>query len=86
MIARVLGEARDLPIMEPYHAHWQKIVDALAAAYQGPTQSKELLTSALALALSFDTWRLLVRSHDLTDDQVIILMMRLVCDCRANIE
>ena len=85
MIARVLGEARDMPIMEPYHAHWQKAVDVLAAAFQGSAKSERLLTAALALALSFDTWRHLVRSHDLTDDQAIVLMMRLVCDCRANI-
>lgn len=85
MIARVLGEARDLPIMEPYHAHWQKTVDALAAALQRSAQSEELLKAALALAVSFDTWRLLVRSHNLTDDQAIKLMLQLVCDCRANI-
>ena len=85
MIARVLGEARDLPIMEPYHAHWQKAVDVLAVGFQGSVKSEVLLTAALALTLSFDTWRLIAFSQDLTDDQAIMLMMRLVCDCRANI-
>jgi hypothetical protein len=34
----------------------------------------------LALALSFDTWHLLVRVQRLTDDQAIKLMMRLTLD------
>jgi len=84
MIARVLPEARDLPLMEPYSAHWQNAVEILAKPFQGSAQSDELLKAALALAVSFDTWRFLTRSNHLSDDMVIELMMRLVRDCRAN--
>lgn len=84
MVARVLGEARDHPVMEPYHEQWQKAVTVLATAWPEQAQGKASLKAALALALSFDTWRLLSRTHQLTDDEVIELMMRLVCDCAVN--
>lgn len=84
MIASVLAEARNLPVMEPYHEQWQRAVDTLAAAWPERNRETTSLKAALALALSFDTWRLLIRSHHITDDEAIDLMMRLVCDCRAN--
>lgn len=82
MISRVLPEARDLPLMEPYHAYWQNVVDVLATPFEERARSQELLRAALALAVNFDTWYLLVHSQDLKDVQVIKLMMRLVCDCQ----
>jgi len=86
MMTRILPETRDLPMMTPYHTHWQNAVDILAAAWPASDHGNAPLKAALALALSFDTWRLLVRARRLTDDQAIELMMRLVCDCpgRAN--
>jgi AcrR family transcriptional regulator len=84
MVARVLGEARDHPVMEPYHEQWQRAVAVLASAWPDHARENVSLKAALALALSFDTWRLLSRTHQLTDDEVIDLMTRLVCDCSAN--
>ena len=87
MIAQVLPEARDLPIMEPYHAYWRNVVDVLAAPFEGRTKPEELLRAALALAVSFETWYLLVHSHELEDVQIIKLMMRMVqarCDASLN--
>lgn len=77
MMVQVLAEARDLPIMAPYHAHWAHAADILADAWPKPPRRDPLLTAALALALAFDTWRLLVREQGLTDDQAIDLMIRL---------
>jgi AcrR family transcriptional regulator len=84
MMTRVLAEARDLPVMVPYHTHWQRAADVLAGAWPASARRKAVLKAALALALSFDTWHLLVRSQRLTDDQAIELMMRLTRDCRPN--
>jgi AcrR family transcriptional regulator len=84
MIARVLADARDLPVMVPYHTHWQRAADVLAAAWPAAARRKAPLRAALALALSFDTWRLLVRGQRLTDDQAIELMIRLTSDCRTT--
>jgi AcrR family transcriptional regulator len=81
MIAKVLPDARDLPIMDPYHAHWQLAADVLEAAWPAPARRSPLLKASLALALSFDTWQFLVRRQRLSDNQAIKLMMRLTCDC-----
>jgi AcrR family transcriptional regulator len=80
MIARILAEARDHPVMAPYHANWQRAVDVLADAWPEPARYDALLRAAVALALSFDTWRLLTRGQGLTDAQSIALMMPLVRD------
>lgn len=84
MMTRVHSEARDLPIMDPYHAHWRRAAEILAAPWPGSARDKALLKAALALALSFDTWRLLVRVQQITDDDAIELMMRLAHDCRPD--
>jgi len=84
MMTRVLPEARDLPVMLPYHAHWNRAADILAAPWPPPGRRKKPLKAALALALSFDTWHFLVREQRLTVDQAIEMMMRLTCDCQPN--
>ena len=84
MIARVLPEARDHPVMAPYHAHWRRAADVLASAWPAPLRRTPLLKAALALALSFDTWRLLVRERRLGDARAIDLVARLTCDCRPK--
>lgn len=85
MMSRVLGEARDLPITAPYHKHWRRAVDVLASGWPARSVRRQaLLKAALALALSFDTWRLLVHVRGLTDEQAIKLMLRLTCDCEPT--
>jgi AcrR family transcriptional regulator len=81
MMARVLAEARDLPLMAPYHDYWGGAAEVLAEPWPGSERDKALLKAGLALALDFDTWRLLARGQGLGDDQAIELMMRLTCDC-----
>jgi len=85
MMTRIMAEARGLPVMEPYHAHWRHSADVLAAAWpQTSARGRKLLKAALALALSFDTWHLLVRTRRLTDDEAIELMMRLTHASRQD--
>jgi len=80
MMSRVIGEVRDLPIMAPYHAHWRHAADVLVAAWPVTGRRKLLLRVVLALALSFDTWRILVCEQGLTDEQAVELMLGLICD------
>ncbi len=84
MMVSVLAEIRDLSVMAPYHAHWQRCAEVLATAWPLSGRRKEHLFAACALALSFNTWRTLVRGHGLTNAQAIDLMLRLTCDCRSN--
>jgi len=81
MMSRILAEARDHPLVAPYHAHWQRAAGALADAWSVTSQRKAPFHAALVLALSFDTWRTLVREQGLTDDQAIRLMQKLTSDC-----
>jgi AcrR family transcriptional regulator len=84
MMTRVLAEARDLPIMIPYHDHWKRAADTLSAAWSVSDRRKTLLKAALALALNFDTWRFLVRERHLTDKQAVELMTRMTCGCQPD--
>lgn len=81
---RVYDEARDLPIMASYHEYWQRAADVLASAWPVTGRRKVLLNAAIALALGFDTWRTLIRTHNLTDEQAVELMLRLACNCSPN--
>jgi AcrR family transcriptional regulator len=77
MIAMALAEARDLPIMTPYHGFWDDAAEALTAAWRVRARRRSNLKAAIALALSFETHRTLTREQHLTDEQAIELMIRL---------
>ena len=77
MIAMALAEARDLPVMAPYHEFWDNAADLLTAAWHLHGRRRARLKAAIALALSFDTHRTLTREQQLNDDQAIELMIRL---------
>ena len=81
MISNALADARDHPAMVPYHAHWEHAADILTASWHARGNRRTLIRAGIALALSFDTWRTLVREQQLTDDQAIKLMLRLTRDC-----
>ena len=81
MMTRVLADARDHPVLAPYHAHWRNAADVLAAPWPARGRRRTLLRAGITLALSFDTWRGLVRDQRLTDEQALELMLRLTCDC-----
>lgn len=77
MISMALAEARDLPMMAPYHVYWNRAAETLAAAWRLRGWRRANLKAAVALALSFDTYRILTREQHLTDEQAIALMTRL---------
>jgi hypothetical protein len=77
MIGMALAEARDLPVMAPYHAFWDTAAEFLTAAWRPRGRRRARLKAAIALALSFETHRALTREQQLTHDQAIELMIRL---------
>jgi AcrR family transcriptional regulator len=81
MMSHVLADARDHPVLDPYHALWRRATDVVVEPGRERGRRRELLQAAVALALSFDTWRTLARERGLTDDQCVELMLRLTCDC-----
>ena len=84
MMTHVLADARDHPVVAPYHSHWRRAADILAAPWRARGRRRALLIAGITLALSFDTWRTLVREQELTDDQAIELALRLTGDCALN--
>jgi AcrR family transcriptional regulator len=80
MSTRVLADGRDHEIMAPYHDHWQSAADVLLRPWRARGRRRKQLRAAIALALSFDTWRTLARDHGLTDEQAIDVAMRLTRD------
>jgi AcrR family transcriptional regulator len=81
MSAHVLADARGEPVMAPYHEHWQRAVQVLAAGWRLRGRRKTTLRAAIALALSFDTWRTLVREQQLDQEQALEVALRLMRDC-----
>jgi AcrR family transcriptional regulator len=78
MIGMALAEARDLPVMAPYHAYWDAAAETLAAAWRTRGQRRKNKKAAITLALSFDTHRTLTHEQQLTTEQAITLMTQLV--------
>jgi AcrR family transcriptional regulator len=71
MMSRALGEARDYVVMEPYHAFWASAVEAVIAGWGARGRRRDRLRAAVALALSFDTWRLLVTEQGLSVEDAV---------------
>jgi AcrR family transcriptional regulator len=77
MFEHVLADARDHPVMRPYHDHWSRAADVLAEPWPLRGQERTRLRAGIALALSFDTWRTLTQENGLTDRQAATLTSRL---------
>jgi AcrR family transcriptional regulator len=80
MMTHVLADARDHEVMAPYHAYWRQAADVLVAPFRARGARRKLLRAGIALALSFDTWRLLTREHGLSQDQAIGVALRVAHD------
>jgi len=80
MMTRVLADARDHPVMAPYHALWQRATDVLLEPWRLRGRRRALSRAGIALALRFETWRTLVRDEGLTDEQAVEVALRLACE------
>ena len=81
MLSHVLADARDHPVMAPYHAHWERAADVLVAPWRARGRARTALRAAIALALDFETWRTLT-SNGLGDRDAAELMVRLAGSVR----
>jgi AcrR family transcriptional regulator len=84
MMTHVLSDARDHEVMGPYHAHWRHATDVLLKPWPARGRPRRLLRAAIALGVSFDTWRSLTRDSGLSDEQAIELALRLTCDAACD--
>jgi AcrR family transcriptional regulator len=74
----------DAEIMEPIFVHWERMKQSLATGWGESDESSRLLLSAIGLALDFQTWRGMVRTQGLSDEQAIELMVGMV-RCAAGV-
>ena len=74
----------DAEIMEPIFVHWERMKQSLATGWGKSDESSRLLLSAIGLALDFQTWRGMVRTQGLSDEQAIELMVGMV-RCAAGV-
>ena len=74
----------DAEIMEPIFLHWERMKQSLATGWGASDESPQLLLGAIGLALDFQTWRAMVRTQDLSDEQAIELMVGMV-RCAAGV-
>ena len=66
-------------IMRPIIDHWEQMQRALAAGWKSHTShSRPLLLGAIGLAVDFQSWRTMVRKQDMTEEQAVELMVRMV--------
>ena len=80
MMAHALADVREHEVMEPYFALWELATEVLLEPWRARGRRRALLRAGIALALSFDTWRQLVREQGLTEEQAIELGLRLTVD------
>jgi len=81
MFSHVLADARDHPVMAPYHEHWRRAADVLLEPWHLHGRQRTLSRAAIAVALSFDTWRTLGDEQGLNDRQAVELGVRLAHPC-----
>ncbi len=72
------AQEADAEIMEPIFVHWERMKETLAEGWGPPDEPPRLLLSAIGLALDFQTWRAMVRTQSLSDEQAIELMVGMV--------
>ena len=78
------AQEADAEIMEPIFLHWEWMKETLAAGWGSSEESPGFLLSAIGLALDFQTWRAMVRTQDLSEEQAIELMVGMV-RCAAGV-
>ena len=81
-----LAEAQeaDAEIMEPIYLHWERMKQSLVVGWGKSEEFPGLQLSAIGLTLDFQTWRAMVRTQGLSDEQAIELMVGMV-RCAAGV-
>ena len=83
IFTNAMAEVRDHWTMVPYFEHWAAAAEVLLAPFKARGRRKDQLRAGIALALSFDTWRTLVRQQELSQEQAVEVAMRLADESPA---
>jgi AcrR family transcriptional regulator len=80
MMTPVLADIPEHEVVQPYFELWSHATDVLLDPWRSRGRRRSMLRAGIALALSFHTWRQLVREQGLSEEQAIELAMRLVSE------
>lgn len=92
--AMTANAQRDLPlsptladVLAPSFAHWERLRDVLAEGWEPRAGAEGLVRAAVGHAVSFQTWRSLVREEGLDEPEARGLMVAMVrCVARSSAE
>jgi hypothetical protein len=76
MMSNVLRDSEALPVGGGFIALQRGFADALGRGWEASGRQRVRLEAVLRLAVSFHTWRSLVRAMGLTHDEAIELIAR----------
>jgi AcrR family transcriptional regulator len=67
-------------VLKPMAAHWERMREVLSVGWEVPdgASEKKLLWAAIGVALDFQTWHTMVREQDLSEEEAIEVMARMV--------
>lgn len=79
MSIHAMRDIEEVPVLRevlaPYFAYWEQVRDLLAAAWTSPSAPCSVrIRAAVGHAISFQTWRSLVREQGLEDSEAVELM------------
>jgi len=78
MMSGILSEARNHPVVQPYHDFWAQAVEVLASDLPPAFSNDKTFKARLSLALSFDTWYILTKKQRLSENQALVIMLDLL--------
>jgi AcrR family transcriptional regulator len=77
MLTHAIRDKGDEPVMAPFHEHWRRAAETLSAGWGARGAQRAKLRAAIAVALSFHTWRTLVREQGLDAEDAADVAARL---------
>jgi AcrR family transcriptional regulator len=77
MHTRAIRDKWDEPVMAPWHEHWRAAAETLSAGWAVRGAQRAKLRAAIAVALSFHTWRTLVGDQGLDPEAAADVAARL---------
>ena len=61
--------------MVPFYQYWERVRDFIAEVFEASGERREVLLGAIALALDFQTWGVLVRGQGLDDGRAVDVLV-----------
>jgi len=82
MFTRAARDLEEMPVlrevMAPFFAYWERVNEVLCAPWQVTGRQRKQVRAFVGHAISFQTWRSLIREQKLKDAEAVDLVARVV--------